>query len=39
MKKAMHATRPDDNPAPVERRDGFRPQDRPRPSAPQQPQR
>jgi hypothetical protein len=38
MKKAMHATRPEDNPAPVERRDQFTPNDRPAP-APQPLQR
>lgn len=38
MMKAMRATRPEDNPAPVERREKFTPQDRPTPP-PQPPQR
>ena len=35
----MYATRPEDNPAPVERRDRFNPNDRRPTPAPQPPQR
>lgn len=34
----MYATRPEDNPAPIERRDHFTPHDRPMPAPAPQPQ-